>query len=147
VDFLAQPAFRTDAHAIAHRQHADHQLGIDRGAAGAAVERLQRCADAFEIEVLVDSAQLMISGNVIIKAEIVEQPSRSSLHAHHRRFSRKSAGEVNHAASIAATPQFFNSIGAQPPFPAPPAIARNPPLSAVAQGRDPSICSGSALTG
>jgi hypothetical protein len=54
--------------------------------------------------------------DVIIEAEVVEQPSRYRLHAHHRRFSRKSAGEVNHATRIAATAEFFNGIGAYSPF-------------------------------
>jgi hypothetical protein len=40
VDLVAKAALRSNAHAIAHKQHADHQFGIDRGAAGAAVERL-----------------------------------------------------------------------------------------------------------
>jgi hypothetical protein len=47
---------------------------------------------------------------VVIKAEVVEQPSRCRLYPHHRRFSRKSAGEVNHATRSAATDEFFNTI-------------------------------------
>jgi hypothetical protein len=39
------------------------------------------------------------------------QPSRYRLHTHHRRFSCKSAGEVNHAIRVAATAEFFNTIG------------------------------------
>jgi hypothetical protein len=111
VDLLAKAAFRSDAHAIAHQQHADHQFRIDRGAAGAAVERLQGGANAFEIEVLVNASQLMAGRDVIIEVEVVEQPSRYRLHAHHRRFSCKSAGEVNHAIRVAATAEFFNTIG------------------------------------
>ena len=42
MNFLAQAPLRPNAHAIADDQHPDHQLRIDRGAAGAAVERLQR---------------------------------------------------------------------------------------------------------
>jgi hypothetical protein len=57
-----------------------------------------------------DAAQLMTGRDVIIKAEVVEQPSRRRLHAHHRCFSRKSAGEVNHAIRIAAMAEFFNTI-------------------------------------
>src|SRR3546814_15958085 len=41
MDFFAKPSFRPDAHAIAHDQHPHHQLGIDRRATCAAVERLQ----------------------------------------------------------------------------------------------------------
>ena len=59
---------------------------------------------------LVNAAQLVVGRDVIIEAEVVEQPSRYRLHAHHRRFSRKSAGEVNHATRVAATAEFFNGI-------------------------------------
>ena len=54
--------------------------------------------------------QLVVGRDVIIEAEVVEQPSRYRLHAHHRRFSRKSAGEVNYAIRVATTAQFFNGI-------------------------------------
>ena len=39
VDLLAQPALGANAEAVADDQHADHQLRIDRWAAGVAVER------------------------------------------------------------------------------------------------------------
>jgi hypothetical protein len=65
--------------------------------------------------VLVNAAQLVVGRDVIIEAEVVEQPSRYPLHAHHRRFSRKSAGEVNHATRVAATAEFFNAIRRKQP--------------------------------
>ena len=49
VDFLAQPPLGADAEAVADDQHADHQLWINRGSAGMAVERR---------EVLVQIAQV-----------------------------------------------------------------------------------------
>ncbi|OAI26419.1 hypothetical protein A1351_14905 [Methylosinus sp. R-45379] len=54
--FLAQAAFRTNAQAVADKKHADHQLRIHRRTTGAAVKRLQRGANAVEIEMPVDSA-------------------------------------------------------------------------------------------
>ena len=38
-DLVAQPALGADAEAVADDQHADHQLGIDGGAASRIVER------------------------------------------------------------------------------------------------------------
>ncbi|WP_296711151.1 hypothetical protein [Rhodoblastus sp.] len=59
---------------------------------------------------LINAAQLMINRDVIIEAEVKEQPRRCRLHAHHRRFPRKSAGKVNHATLNTATAEFFNTI-------------------------------------
>jgi hypothetical protein len=106
MDFLGQAAFRTNAHAIAHQQHADCQFGVDRRATGAAVKWLQGSADACEIETLISAAQLMIGLDVVIEAEVIEQPRRCRLYAHHRRFPHKSVGKVNHATlSTAKDPQ------------------------------------------
>ena len=108
--FLAQAAFRANAQAIADKKHADHQLRIDRGAAGAAVERLQRGANAVEIEMPIDPAQLMVLRHMIVEAEIIEKPSGCCLSPHHRRISCKSAGKVNHEPRRPTTIEFFNKI-------------------------------------
>jgi len=42
VDLLAPAPFGPDAHAVAHDQHPHHQLRIDRGAAEATIEGLQK---------------------------------------------------------------------------------------------------------
>jgi hypothetical protein len=52
------------AHAIADDQHADHQLRTDRGATGAAVERLQRLAEVIEVEMPVNVSQHVIGREV-----------------------------------------------------------------------------------
>src|SRR5215472_2073412 len=44
LDFLAQPALRSDAVAVADNQHPDHKLGVDRRPADLTVERLQPLA-------------------------------------------------------------------------------------------------------
>jgi hypothetical protein len=71
--FLAQAPLRSNAHAIAHKKHAYHEFGINRWAAGAAVEWRQRDADAVEIEMPVDAPELMIGGHMIIQAEIIKK--------------------------------------------------------------------------
>jgi hypothetical protein len=84
VDFIAQPPLGSDTHAVADNQHPYHQLGINRGAADAAVERLQFCAHLLEIEKSVDASKQVIFGDVVIEAEIVKQLRRRRLHPHHR---------------------------------------------------------------
>jgi hypothetical protein len=84
VDFIAQPPLGSDTHAVADNQHPHHQFGINRGAADAAVERLQFCAHLLEIEKSVDPSKQVIFGDVVIEAEIVKQLRRRRLHPHHR---------------------------------------------------------------
>jgi hypothetical protein len=57
MDFIAQPPFRPDAHAVADNQHPQHQVGIDRGTPDHALERLQFCADALQIDEPIDPAK------------------------------------------------------------------------------------------
>jgi len=69
MDFLTEPPFGTDAHAVADDQHPQHQVGIDRGPADSAVERPQLCTDALQINKPVDAAKQMIPWHIIIEAE------------------------------------------------------------------------------
>ena len=89
MNLFAQAALGTDAHAIADEQHADHQLGIDRRPAGVAVKRLQPVPNVFKVKMPVDSPELMVGGHVVIETEIVKQPGRRRLNAHHRRIPRQ----------------------------------------------------------
>jgi hypothetical protein len=50
VHLLAKPPLRPDAVAIANEQHADHQLGINRGPPSMAVERRELVTQAAQIE-------------------------------------------------------------------------------------------------
>lgn len=70
--FLAQAALRRYAHAIADNQHAYHQLRINRWAAGAAIERLQRLTDVIEVKMPVDASQHVIRMDMVVEAEIIE---------------------------------------------------------------------------
>ena len=72
MNLLAQSALRAYAHAIAGDQHADHQLRIDRGATGTAVERLQRLTNVIEVEMPIDASQNVIGRDMVVEAEIIE---------------------------------------------------------------------------
>ena len=69
MDLLAQPPLRADAEAIAHQQHPDHQLRIDRGPADVAVVGRQVSAHARQIDEPVDRAQQVICRDVPLDAE------------------------------------------------------------------------------
>jgi len=55
MDFLTQPPFRSDAHAVSNDQFPHHQFWIDGGAANLAVERPQLRAHALEVEELINA--------------------------------------------------------------------------------------------
>ena len=114
MNLLAQTALRPYAHAIADDQHADHQLRIDRGATGVAVERLQRLTDVIEVEMPVDASQYVIGRDVIVEAEIIDQPGRRRLNAHHRRIPRQIArsSESRHRRCINQLAT-FSTVSAQ----------------------------------
>ena len=59
---FAEAALGPNAHAVADDQHADHQLGIDRGRAHLAVKRLQRLAEIIQVEVAVNAPEHVIGG-------------------------------------------------------------------------------------
>ena len=87
MNLVAKATLGPDAHAVADDQHADHQLWIDRRSAHLTIERLQRLAEVIEGEMSVNAPEHVIGRDVFLKAEIIEQPRRRSLKAHHRRFS------------------------------------------------------------
>ena len=83
--FLAQPPLRADAEAVADDQHPDHQLGIDRGPPGVAVERREVPSQIAQIEDAVDASQQVVGGNVRLEAEGVEELLlHGTLLSHHR---------------------------------------------------------------
>jgi hypothetical protein len=85
MDLLAQPPLRADAEAVAHEQHPDHQLRIDRRPAGRTVERRQTLADVTKLDEPVDRPQQVILGDVPFERELVEQRTLRHLpRSHHR---------------------------------------------------------------
>ena len=84
MDLVTEPPFGTDAHAVADDQHAQHQVGINRGPSDRAVERPQLCTDALQINKPFNAAKQMIPWHIIVEAEILEQLRRRDLYAHHQ---------------------------------------------------------------
>ena len=84
MDLLTQPAFRTNAHAVADDQHADHQFRINRRTANRAVEWRQLRTQRGEIEKPGDPAQHVIRRYVTLQPEVVKQLRCCLLSAHHR---------------------------------------------------------------
>jgi hypothetical protein len=65
---------------------------VDLGSAHSVVKRLQRLAEIIEGEMAVNAPEHMVDRHVFLKAEIIEQPRRRFLNAHHRRLSRRISG-------------------------------------------------------
>jgi hypothetical protein len=86
-------------------QHADHQLWIDRRSAHLSVKRLQRLAEVIEGEMAVDAPEHVINRDVFLKAEIIEQPRRRSLKAHHRLSPANQRDSMNHDTALPAIKQ------------------------------------------
>src|SRR5580693_5972836 len=83
VDFLAQPPLRSNAEAIAHDQHSDHQLWINRWPANRAAECRQFPSHILQLDEPVDGAQQMISWNVPLWRKLIEQRSLFDLPMSH----------------------------------------------------------------
>src|SRR5207302_722322 len=75
VNLIAQSPLRADAEAVTHDQHPDHQLGINRWSANGTVERRQLPPQFAKLREPVDRAQQMISRNVPLERELIEQRS------------------------------------------------------------------------
>ena len=69
VHFFAQPPLGPDAEAVTHDQHPNQQLGIDRRAAGMAVERGEVLVQITQVKKLIYAAQQVIGRNVIVEIE------------------------------------------------------------------------------
>src|SRR5438128_285308 len=116
VDLFAQPALGTNAKAVPHDQHPHHQLRIDRRPPSVAVERRKMTTQLAEVENSINTAQQVISRNVIVEIERVEQlplPARSL--PHHRRRSLSHALPSSIATKRALSREFFNGIGRSRP--------------------------------
>jgi len=85
VNLLAQSALRADAEAVADDQHADHQLRIDGRSTSVAVERGEVLVQITEVQDLLNAAQQMITWDVIIKVEGVEESVLCTTSSTHHR--------------------------------------------------------------
>ena len=115
LNFLGEPALRSDAAAVADNEHANHELGINRRASDVAVVGLQ-----FLMEVgqgsrhkHVDPSQKMILRNAIIETELVEQLALvPPPPPHHRRIPRRRRSPQQTESPFGATLNaFIDSIG------------------------------------
>src|SRR5262249_9389196 len=112
--FLAQPALRTDAVAVADNQHPDHEFGVDRRPADLAVEGPQLLAKVshYPRHQRIDAAKKMVPRNTTFEVEEIEQLALIDiLPAHHDPPPLpRTSGRRNHDSST-TTSDFFNSIG------------------------------------
>jgi hypothetical protein len=103
---LAKPTLRPDAEAVAHDQHPDHQLGINRRTAHRAVERRQlppqarqnnssRSSALRQVDEAIDRPQEMIGRHMRIEREVVEQSPLFDLPRSHHRLSPCLSGRLN----------------------------------------------------
>jgi hypothetical protein len=119
LDFLGEPALRADAAAVAHDEHADHKLGIDRRASDVAVERLK-----FAVEVSqcrrhkhINPAQKMALRNAVIETELVEQLALvPPLPTHHRPVLHRRSRQQTESSFGATLNAFIDSIDPERTF-------------------------------
>ena len=71
--FLAETPLGADAQAVADQQHADHQLGINRGSAGGTIVAGQVLAQPGAVDEAVDAPQQVIGRDVVLEPELIEQ--------------------------------------------------------------------------
>src|SRR3989344_1039885 len=69
---FAQPPLGANTVAIAHDQHADHQLRVNRRTSNWAVKIGEVMAQVAQIETPINAAQKVIGGDVIFKVERVK---------------------------------------------------------------------------
>jgi very-short-patch-repair endonuclease len=110
VDLVAQPSLRADAEAVADNQHADHQLGINRGTSRAAVEWRQLSPYVANFDERVDRPQKVIRRNMPFERELIEQPSLFDLPMSHHDLQSCLMQRLNQRISCVATGEFFNRI-------------------------------------
>jgi hypothetical protein len=86
LDLLAKPPLEADAVTVAHDQHPDHKLGIDRRPANVAIKGHQPAAQVSQYSRYnrIDPAQQMACRNAPFEIEKVEQLALiATLSAHH----------------------------------------------------------------
>jgi hypothetical protein len=110
VGLFAKTPLRANAEAVADDQHADHQLGINRGAPRAAVERRQLSPDVAKLDDPVDRPQKAIWRDVPFERELIEQRSLLDLPMSHHDLQSCLMQRLNQRTTCVATEDFFNRI-------------------------------------
>src|SRR6266536_1499377 len=86
LNLLAEPPLKANAVAVAHNQHPDHELGIDRGPANVAVERRELLSQVSQNprHDRIDPAQQIARRNTLFEVKQIEQLALiARLPAHH----------------------------------------------------------------
>jgi hypothetical protein len=113
LNFLGEPALRADAVAVAHDEHTDHELRIDRGTPDLAVVGLQLLVEVGQSSRhdQVYPAQKMTLRNAIIEAELIEQLTLvPPLPPHHRRIPVANLPQQTESPFGASLNAFIDSI-------------------------------------
>src|SRR5207344_1928957 len=119
-DFLAQPPLKADAIAVAHDQHPDHKLWINRRPADLAVEGCQLLTKSSQQprHHRIDPAQQMTSRNALFEVEQVEKLALiARLPTHHGKPPPLIASSQTESLFADEREPFFNAIdksGTQP---------------------------------
>src|SRR3954465_8650657 len=93
---LHQLALAVDAVQIADQQNAQQQFRVDRRPSAVAVGVLQLGAYELEAHVAIDEAQQVIFGNVVFKAEVVEQRLGTGVLSHHEQQASDDGDQAQH---------------------------------------------------
>lgn len=73
MNLFAQAAFRPDAGAIAHKQHPDHQFGINGRATSVAVKLGKMRTNTTQVNEPINRTQQVVLGNVIFQRKLIKQ--------------------------------------------------------------------------
>ena len=113
-DFLAQSPLKADAIAVAHDQHPDHKLWINRRPANLAVEGCQLLTKSSQQprHHRIDPAQQMTSRNALFEVEQVEKLALiARLPTHHGKPPPLIASSQTESLFADEREPFFNAIG------------------------------------
>ena len=113
LDFLAEPALRADAAAVADNKHSDHELRIDRRTSDLAVVGLQFLVQIGQCRCHkhVDPSQQVVRRDTVIEMELVEQLALvPSAPPHHRPVLRRQSSQQTESPFGVTLNAFIDSI-------------------------------------
>ena len=107
MSLFAQPPLRADAKAVAHDQHPDHQLRIDRRSPHLAVKRRQLAPQLAEFDKPVDRSQQVPLRHMPLKRKLVEQGFLPNPTFPHHRTTPQSPDRIESVLSSDGNPRLF----------------------------------------
>jgi hypothetical protein len=96
VNLIAQVSLRSDAEAVTDQEHPDHQFGIDRRPADAAIEGRQIPPDLLKVDKPVDRPEQVVGRNMLFERELIEQRSLFDLPMPHHDLQSCQLDRLNH---------------------------------------------------